>query len=104
MSSASLTVSGNLILASGTLGGSGAISVAGSGSQFSGGTLSGTLTNTGTIDVTGTGTVAITGTIDGGTVEVGTGTNLVLAGSTLDDVTLERQLPVDRQQLGLHSE
>ena len=51
-------------------------------------TLGGTLTNTGTIDVTGTGTVAITGTIDGGTVDVGTGTNLVLAGSTLNNVTL----------------
>ena len=105
---APLTISGNLILASGTLGGSGAISVAGSGSQFSGGTLSGnvtnagtltvagsgtkalggTLTNTGTIEVTGTGEVAITGTINGGTVDVGTGTNLVLAGSTLNNVTL----------------
>ena len=84
----SLTISGNLILASGTLGGSGAISVAGSGSQFLEGTLSGTLINTGTIDVTGTGTVAITGTVDGGTVDVGAGTNLILAGSTLNNVTL----------------
>ena len=40
-----LTISGNLILASGTLGGNAAISVAGSGSQFSGGTLSGNVTN-----------------------------------------------------------
>ncbi len=47
-----LTISGNLILASGTLGGNGAISVAGSGSQFSGGTLnagSGGFTNSGTL-------------------------------------------------------
>ncbi len=113
--SGSLTVSGNLILASGTLGGNGAISVAGSGSQFTGGTLSGgnvtnsgtltvsgsgsetlsgTLTNTGTIDVTGTGTFAVTGTIDGGTVDAGTGTNLALGGSTLDGVTVDGNFTV----------
>ena len=65
-----LTISGNLILASGTLGGSGAISVAGGGSQFSGGTLSGNVTNAGTLTVAGSrtktlgGTLTNTGTID----------------------------------------
>ena len=52
-------------------------------------TIGGTIDNTGlALSPTGTGTVAITGTVDGGTVDVGTGTNLVLAGSTLDNVTL----------------
>ena len=36
----------------------------------------------------------MTGTIDGGTVDVGTGTNLVLAGSTLDGVTIDGNLAV----------
>ena len=52
-------------------------------------TIGGTIDNTGLVfSPTGTGTVAITGTIDGGTVDAGTGTNLVLAGSTLNNVTL----------------
>ncbi len=64
-----LTISGNLILASGTLGGSAAVSVAGSGSQFSGGTLGGNLSNAGTLEISGNveylgGTLTNTGTID----------------------------------------
>ncbi len=52
-------------------------------------TIGGTIDNTGgTFSPTGSGTVAITGTVDGGTVDVGTGTNLILAGSTLNGVTL----------------
>ena len=64
-----LTISGNLILASGALGGSAALSVAGSGSQFSGGTLSGNVTNAGTLAISGNeeylaGALTNTGTID----------------------------------------
>ena len=63
-------------------------------------TIGGTIDNTGLVFVADRHRdLAITGTVDGGTVDAGTGTNLVLAGSTLDRVTLERQLPVDRQQL-----
>ena len=52
-------------------------------------TIGGTIDNTGLVfSPIGTGTVAITGTVDGGTVDAGTGTNLVLAGSTLNNVTL----------------
>ena len=52
-------------------------------------TIGGTIDNTDLVfSPTGTGTIAITGTVDGGTVDAGTGTNLVLAGSTLNNVTL----------------
>ena len=52
-------------------------------------TIGGIIDNTGLVfSPTGTGTIAITGTVDGGTVDAGTGTNLVLAGSTLNNVTL----------------
>jgi hypothetical protein len=52
-------------------------------------TIGGTIVNTGAVfSPTGSGTVTITGTIQGGTVDVGTGTNLVLAGSILNGVTL----------------
>ena len=52
-------------------------------------TIGGIIDNTGLVFApTGTGTVAITGTVDGGTVDAGTLTNLALAGSTLNNVTL----------------
>ena len=74
-----LTISGNLILASGTLGGNGAVSVAGSGSQFSGGTLSGNVTNAGTLTVSGTATDFLCGTLTNtGTIAV-TGAGLIYA-------------------------
>ena len=65
----SLTISGNLILAAGTLGGNGMISVAGSGSQFSAGILDGSVTNSGTLTISGSsetlgGTLTNTGTVD----------------------------------------
>ena len=76
-----LTISGNLILASGALGGSAAVSVAGSGSQFSGGTLSGNVTNLGTLTVTTSG-VALAGTLtNAGSIVVDTGV-IVYQGST----------------------
>ncbi len=119
--SASLTVSGNLILASGTLGGSAAISVGGSGSQFSGGTLnagSGGFTNSGTltwaggtlngtftndadgiIQVTaGTGgTRSITGNLTNlGAIDVGAGTTLAVNNtSTAATFLNEGQVTVD---------
>ena len=84
---ASLTVSGNLILASGTLGGNGAVTVAGSGSQFSGGTLSGNFTNAGTLTVAGSGTETLGGTLTNtGTIDVtGTGNIDANANSTTID-------------------
>ena len=87
--SGSLTISGNLILASGTLGGNGAISVAGTGSQISGGTVnagSGGLTNSGTITwaggtLNGTFTNVAAGTID---VTSGTGGGRVITGTLVN--------------------
>jgi uncharacterized repeat protein (TIGR03803 family) len=70
-----LAVSGNLTMASGTFGGSGAVSIGGAASQWTGGTIdlgSGGFTNTGTITadttggnlaLSGAGTLTSTGTI-----------------------------------------
>jgi uncharacterized repeat protein (TIGR03803 family) len=88
-----LSVTGNFSLASGSLGGSGAVTIAGSGSRWTGGQIdvgAGGFTNTGTLiaDTTG-GNLVLTGagtvTNDGRIVETGTGSVLLENGATLSD-------------------
>jgi uncharacterized repeat protein (TIGR03803 family) len=96
----SLTVNGNLTLASGAFGGSGAVTITGAASQWTGGALdvgSGGFTNSGTLtadttggplEINGNGTFTNTGTLDEAgtnTLQLENGANLVnAAGATLD--------------------
>jgi uncharacterized repeat protein (TIGR03803 family) len=88
-----LSVAGNFTLASGSFGGSGAVTIAAQGSQWTGGTIvvgSGGFTNTGTLSVntaggnlilTGAGTLTNNGTID----EVGTNSLVLENSATLSN-------------------
>ena len=61
-------------------------------------TIAGTIDNAGLVfSLTGTGTVAVSATIDGGTVDVASGTNLILSGSVLNAVTIDGDLSVSGQ-------
>jgi uncharacterized repeat protein (TIGR03803 family) len=88
-----LSVTGDLTLASGSFGGSGAVSIAGGASQWTGGQIdvgSGGFTNTGTVnaDTTGGNLVLIgagTLTNDGMIVEAGTNSVLLENGATLSN-------------------
>ena len=100
VSGGTITVYGTNIQNTGTFdaANSGTLSLQGSGFTNSGvigsdtgSTISigGTIDNTGSVfSPTGSGTVTVKGTIEGGTVSVGTGTNVNLASSTLDGVTI----------------
>ncbi len=85
---ASLTISGNLTLASGTFGGNGAVSIAGAGSQYTGGSLGGNITDSGTLTIAGSqirtfsGTLTNTGTIQ---VSAGSGNANTITGTVVNE-------------------
>jgi uncharacterized repeat protein (TIGR03803 family) len=90
-----LSVTGNFTLGSGSFGGSGAMTIAGSGNRWTGGQIdvgAGGFTNTGTLtaDTTG-GNLVLTGTgtltNNGSIVETGPGSVLLENGATLSDAT-----------------